>query len=131
MTRPEVLKAMVAVSCYLILSLSILRNHAARLLLSQSRGQQRVAKRKRDYDNDDDDMGAICMIVHELAAGIGYNFRRFWVDERSHHWITHVLNRNMLRDERFEKTFRMSRKSFELLHGLLGTCYYPVLSTHI
>src|SRR5881394_1694899 len=71
------------------------------------------------------------MIIYELAAGIGYNFRRFWVDERSHHWITHVLNGNLLRDKRFEKTFRMSRKSFELLHGLLGTCYYPVLLTHM
>ena len=78
-------------------------------------------------------MAAICLIVPELVAGFGYKFRRFWVDERSQHWIRHVLNGKMLQDDRFEKTFRMSRDSFELLHGLLGTYlrHHPALSTHI
>ena len=76
MTRPDVIKALVALSCYLILSLSILRNHAAELVLQQSQSlehtHQRVAKRKRE---NDDDMAAICLIVPELVAGFGYKFQ--------------------------------------------------------
>ena len=80
---------------------------------------QRVAKRK----HDEYDLAILATAVPAFSASI----RRFWVDVRSGEWNTLLLNGIMLQDEQFEKTFRMSRNSFAVLHDLLGiildNCY--------
>jgi hypothetical protein len=43
------------------------------------------------------------------------------VDARSNHWIIGVLDVMLLQETQFDKAFRMSRNSFELLHSILGT----------
>lgn len=116
MARQEAIKALIAICCYIILSLSILRDRATEL---EQHRRQSITKRRRQ---DDDDIAAIRIIVPNLVAeSVGYSFRRFWVDERSQHWITGVLSGTFLQNDRFQRTFRMSRNSFELLHGILGT----------
>jgi hypothetical protein len=61
------------------------------------------------------------IILGALVASGGYNFRRFWVDARSSHFVGRVLSGALLQEEAFDRTFRMSRNSFRILHGLLGT----------
>ena len=46
--------------------------------------------------------------------------RRMWVRVCSNEWIKGTLRGLYLQDTEFEKTFRMSRNSFEQLHALLG-----------
>ncbi len=75
--------------------------------------RQRVTKRKRK-----DELAVASMAV--ALQGFEYNFRRFWVDARSSHWISHVMDGVLLQEEQFMKTFRMNRNSFNALHGLLG-----------
>jgi hypothetical protein len=75
---------------------------------------RRIKKRKRE----DDDLAAVSSIAIMLD-GNGYNFRRFWVDTRSNHWIRHVLNGMVLRETEFDKVFRMSRDTFNKLHDIL------------
>jgi hypothetical protein len=75
-----------------------------------------VTKRKRD----DDDELAVTFTAVALQEFV-YNFRRFWVDARSSHWICHVGDGALLQEEQFAKCFRMNRNSFNTLHGLLGT----------
>src|SRR5436309_11414619 len=45
---------------------------------------------------------------------------RVWVWRRSNEWIKGTLRGLYLQDTEFEKTFRISRNSFEQLHALLG-----------
>jgi len=73
---------------------------------------QRVTKRKRN----DDELAIASMVLQ----GFEYKFRRFWVDARSSHWISHVMDGVLLQEEQFMKKFRMNRNSFNALHGLLG-----------
>jgi hypothetical protein len=53
MRQPQLINAMVAIACYLVLSLTILSNQTAELLLqpSQEHTHQRVVKRKREDDD--------------------------------------------------------------------------------
>ena len=46
---------------------------------------------------------------------------RWWKAPRSQHWIQMVLAEETLDDGDFQKTFRMTRNSFNQLHALLGT----------
>src|SRR5438046_3275794 len=46
--------------------------------------------------------------------------RRWWKIPRSQHWIQIVLAEEMLHENEFRKTFRMTRNSFNQLHALLG-----------
>ena len=96
-------------------------NDAVEFDQQQTREEEhrRVAKRKRD----EYDLAVLAAAVPAFSASI----RRFWVDVRSGEWNTLLLNGIMLQDEQFEKTFRMSRNSFAVLHDLLGiildNCY--------
>jgi hypothetical protein len=73
-----------------------------------------VKKRKRE-----DELAVAFTTV--AVQGFQYNFRRFWVDARSNHWITRVMDGRLLQEEQFVTCFRMSRNSFASLHGILGT----------
>ena len=75
--------------------------------------RQRVTKRKRK-----DELAVASMAV--ALQGFEYNFRRFWVDARSSHWISHVMDGVLLQEEQFTKTFHMNRNSFNAFHGFLG-----------
>jgi len=75
--------------------------------------QNRGRKRKRD-----EEVGLFSALLSEAQGQ--YNFRRFWVDTRSIHYATHVLDGVLLREEWFVKVFRMNRKSFETLNRILG-----------
>jgi hypothetical protein len=90
-------------------------NHAAEFERQQLRDKEhrRIAKRKRD----EYDLAILAAAVPAFSGSI----RRFWVDVRSGEWNTLLLNGLMLQEKQFEKTFRMSRDSFDVLHGLLGT----------
>jgi hypothetical protein len=77
---------------------------------------RRITKRKRDkYD-----FAVLASAIPLFSSKV----RRFWVDVRSNEWNELLLNGIMLQDEQFEKTFRMSRDSFAILHGLLGSQTY-------
>jgi hypothetical protein len=47
--------------------------------------------------------------------------RRWWMAPQSHGWCQMVLDGEMLQEEEFRSTFRMTRNSFNQLHALLGT----------
>ena len=77
---------------------------------------RRITKRKRDDYN----FAVFASAVPSFSSKV----RRFWVDVRSNEWNELLLNGIMLQDEQFEKTFRMTRDSFAILHGLLGSQTY-------
>ena len=114
-TTADALAVHVSRSCRAVL------NDAVEFDQQQTREEEhrRVAKRKRD----EYDLAVLAAAVPAFSASI----RRFWVDVRSGEWNTLLLNGIMLQDEQFEKTFRMSRNSFAVLHDLLGiildNCY--------
>jgi len=85
------------------------------LMLPRGQKRKRVEKRRRA-----DDELALTFMVAVLESESQYNLRRFWVDTRSNHWITYVLDGVLLQEEQFTKMFRMNRNSFDILHGLLG-----------
>ena len=72
----------------------------------------------RSHVEDDDIVNAL--IAFRIAT-FNYGFRRFWIDARSCHWINRVLDGMLLQGGQFDRAFRMSRNSFEALHGILGT----------
>ena len=72
--------------------------------------------RKNGHSSQHDDLTLIAAFVSQQRCT-----RRFWVDRRSSHWITPVLDGMLLQEAQFDKAFRMSRNSFEILHGILGT----------
>jgi hypothetical protein len=78
----------------------------------QEEERQRIAKRKHDE--------YALAILTAAEPAFSACMKRFWVDVRSNEWNTLLLNRIMLQDEQFEKTFRMSRNSFVVLHDLLS-----------
>ena len=81
---------------------------------------RRVAKRKRDeYD--------LAVLVAAVPAFSRID-RRFWVDVRSGEWNRFLVSGIVLQDEQFEKTFRMNRNSFNVLHELLGTTTINIIS---
>ena len=114
-TTASALAVHVSRSCRAVL------NDAVEFDQQQTREEEhrRVAKRKRD----EYDLAILAAAVPAFSASI----RRFWVDVRSGEWNTLLLNGILLQDEQFEKTFRMSRNSFAVLHDLLGiildNCY--------
>lgn len=55
-----------------------------------------------------------------LLALEGYSNRRWWRAPRSQHWINMVMAEETLHGGEFERTFRMTRNSFNQLHALLG-----------
>jgi hypothetical protein len=79
--------------------------------------RKRLLKRRRD-----DDELALAFTVAAVQRH-HYNFRRFWVDARSNHWVNRVLDGVLLQGDEFAKTFRMNRNSFNAFHAFLGT--YP------
>ena len=80
--------------------------------------RKHVSKRRR---GDDELAMAFTAVALQESQ---YNFRRFWVDAGSNHWISHLLDGVLLQEEQFAKTFRMNRNSFNALHSLLGM--YPI-----
>ena len=82
--------------------------------LSPNRSEHVSRKRKRENDE--------CEAVTAAAAlQLSHGCVRFWMDARSNHWITRVLDGTLLQGEEFERTFRMNRNSFHILHGILST----------
>ena len=66
-----------------------------------------------------------------LAAAVpafGRKAHQFWVDVQSREWNRFLVSEIVLQDEQFEKTFRMNRNSFNVLHGLLGTATIHIVS---
>ena len=78
-----------------------------------NRKSRRIIK-KRSREDDEMAIAGLCSATQQKRI------RRFWVDARSNHWITRVLDGMLLRAAEFDNTFRMSRNSFNLLHGILG-----------
>lgn len=78
-----------------------------------NRKRRRIIKKRSREDNE-------LAMAGIFAAIQKKRIRRFWVDARSNHWITRVLDGMLLRAAEFDNIFRMSRNSFNLLHGLLG-----------
>jgi hypothetical protein len=78
----------------------------------QEEERQHIAKRKHDE--------YALAILTAAEPAFSARMKRFWVDVRSNEWNTLLLNRIMLQDEQFEKTFRISRNSFVVLHDLLS-----------
>ena len=79
-----------------------------------NRKRRRIIK-KRSREDDELAMTGVSAAIQQKRI-----VRRFWVDARSNHWITRVLDGMLLRAAEFDNIFRMSRNSFNLLHGLLG-----------
>ena len=46
---------------------------------------------------------AFCIAIQ--ADTSGYNFRRFWVDARSTHWVHRVMDGGILQERQFDQTF--------------------------
>lgn len=68
----------------------------------------------RSYDDDD--------ITLLLESSNKRKRRKLWAHVRSSLWVNLVLQKKLLKDEgQYEKTFRMTRHSFEQLHSFLGT----------
>ena len=55
-----------------------------------------------------------------LLALKGYSNRRWWRAPCSQHWINMVMAEETLHGGEFERTFRMTRNSFNQLHAPLG-----------
>jgi len=92
-------------------------------LAQQRKSSQNRITRKRKWENESE---AVEAIAAAAAFQLGHNGPvRFWVDARSSHWITRVLDGTLLQGEEFERTFRMNRNSFHSLHAILGIydCY--------
>ena len=85
--------------------------------LATSRMKKRIAFSPRDEDDD---------VLFLVALTFQYR-RKEWTLTRSCHWITHVLTEDLLQGKEFERTFRMSRNSFERLHAILGNASCPWL----
>lgn len=96
---------------------------AYNMFFSKHRKQllKRLQSRKKFHQgngrHDDDEM---LLLLHMISMQTFYRHRRFWVDARSGHWVHHVSRGNILRDAAFEKTFRLTRKSFNKLLSILG-----------
>lgn len=89
----------------------------------QEEEHRRVVKRKHEeYD----------LAVHAAAVpAFARKARQFWVDVHSGEWNRFLVSGVVLQDEQFEKTFRMNRNSFNVLHGLLGTAtIYVVIQSY-
>lgn len=121
MDQPSTITTACALAVYVSKSCCAVLNDAVEFNQQQEREEahRRVAKRKRD----EYDLAVLAAAVPVFSASI----RRFWVDVRSGEWNTLLLNGIILQDVQFEKTFRMSRNSFTVLHDLLGisldNCY--------
>jgi len=127
MAQPRVIRA-IGASLYVLLSLQSFMNHAALLYVEQLQrnARRRILRRKRS-----DDELALFLAVQATVPDFGYKYRRFWADVRSSHWINRVLDGILLQQERFEQTFRLTRNSFETLHGSLGMCHPQVLFVYV
>ena len=78
-----------------------------------------IHEMKNLYDAD------FCVALQ--ADTSGYNFRTFWVDARSTHWVHRVMDGGLLQERQFDQTFRMSRNSFRTLQGILGNFLFSIL----
>ena len=72
-------------------------------------------RRKRKREDD------AVTVASAAVLQLGHGSKRFWVDARSNHWITRVIDGTLIQGEEFDRTFRMNRNSFHTLHGILGT----------
>jgi len=97
---------------------------AQRWELSHNRHEHVDIKQRRKRAREGEDDAVTAAAVFQL----GYGSKRFWVDARSNHWISRVLDGALLQGEEFERTFRMNRNSFHTLHGILGTYIVDSLS---
>jgi hypothetical protein len=122
MAQPQVIRA-IGASLYILLSLQSFMNHAALLYVEQLRRnvRRRTQRRKRS-----DDELALFLAVQATVPDFGYKYRRFWVDVWSSHWINRILDGILLQQEWFEQIFRLTRNSFETLHGSHSMCHPQV-----
>ena len=101
--------------------------HTAVLLHEQqahfwSSGRLDSQKRKRDEDAEED----VHFLMAITAAACRPYPQHFEMDICSSHWITRVLEGMLLRDDEFDKCFRMSRNSFHALHMFLGIVLHQI-----
>jgi len=85
-----------------LLAFRILVNVYTELEQLQSRRHARRTAKKRK--RDDDDLALLGALIYKQKTTV----RRFWIDARSNHWITHVLDGMLLQEAQFNKAFRMS-----------------------
>ena len=91
----------------------ILMNVNTELQKLELRRNARCTSAKRD--REDDELALIGAFICPQKR-----VRRFWIDARSNHWIVRVLDGMLLQEGQFDKAFRMSRNSFDVLHSVLG-----------
>ena len=76
---------------------------------------QKARRANMKRNQEDDELALVGAFVCPQKR-----IRRFWIDARSNHWIVRVLDGMLLQEAQFDKAFRMSRNSFDVLHSVLG-----------
>jgi len=89
----------------------ILRNRRRRLQLRQRHGRTSECSFRLEKE------------FEQLLLAYTLPTRRYWVAPRTAQWRLMVLNQQTLVNNGFEQMFRMTRNSFEQLHGLLGMSF--------
>jgi hypothetical protein len=83
--------------------------------LLQNRGRKRLREEENATQQDED------LVLGAVTASL-QEWPRSWTKVKSIHFVTCVLDGTLMADdddEDFKKQFRLSRKSFDLLHDLL------------
>ena len=114
MDQRRVVLALVAF-VQVILAFRMFTNANAQFQQLEFNRYSRHGCKKRRREGDD-----LALVTVGASICSQKRMRRIWVYARSSHWITRVLDGMLLRESQFDKAFRMSRNSFDVLHGLLG-----------
>ena len=133
MTRMEVNRrntTMTAVSVVVIQLCYAVMTVMTAILPEESSRRQKIlgAKRKR---RDDDDFENAFLLQAAAVGTLNHGFRRFWVDARSTHWLSRLLEGRMLQGAAFDRFFRLSRASFQQLHSTLRKSSLFVISLSV
>src|SRR5436305_8723183 len=87
-----------------------------RKLLVNRLKSRKISRRLKTHDDTE-----MLLLLHLTLTQTLYGRRRFWADARSQHWVYHVSEGVLLQQDAFEKTFRLSRRSFNKLLSYLGS----------
>ena len=110
--------------CYAIMTLM------TAILQEESSRQQKIHGAKRKRCEDDDFENAFLLQAAALGT-LNHGFHRFWVDARSTHWLSRLLEGRMLPGAAFDRFFRLSRVSFQQLHSILCKSSLLVISLSV
>ena len=118
---------LIAACTQLLQSSHMYMDHAAES--QQRKSLQNIKQRVKRRNCGDNDLAAFYLAVR--ADAYGYNFRRFWIDAQSTHWVHRVMDGGILQERQFDQTFRMSRNSFCMLHGILSSFLFSILLMYL